>query len=89
MYGNLMKKTYVVLSIGMLAFGCAHNPNKAEKIDTSLDKSEKVTGNEAVGVKDGNMVVQNKVNMAEQLRDLQIEVYTLEDKVYGNPIQAC
>ena len=64
--------------------GCAHNPNKAEKIETKMDKDSAITGDDHVGVKDGNIVVQKKVMMAEELRDLQYEVYSLEDHVYGN-----
>jgi hypothetical protein len=77
-----MKKSLVAGFIFLAA--CAHNPNKAEKIDTAMDKSSAVNGEEAVGVKDGNMVVQRKVLMSEELRKLQYEVYELEDHVYGN-----
>lgn len=68
---------------GSLA-ACSHNPNKAEKVDTKVEKSEKVSGDTEVGVKDGNMVVQKKVQMNEELRLLQNDVYELEDHVYGN-----
>jgi len=65
--------------------GCKSNPHKAEKIETKIKQDETVTGDEKVGVKkDGNMVVQKKVAMNEELRRLQYEVYELEDKVYGN-----
>lgn len=64
--------------------GCASNPHKAEKIDTTIEKSDTVSGDTKVGVKDGNMVVQRKVLMSEELRGLQNEVYELEDRVYGN-----
>lgn len=63
---------------------CSSHPHKAEKIETQIDKKSQVSGDTAVGVKDGNMVVQRKVNMAEELRRLQYEVYELEDHVYGN-----
>jgi len=63
---------------------CSHNPNKAEKIDTTIEKGSKLSGEETVGVKNGNMVVQRKVEMNEELRRLQNEVYELEDNVYGN-----
>lgn len=63
---------------------CSSNPHKAEKIDTKIEKSEAVVGNEAVGVKDGNMVIQKKVVLSEELRRIQYEVYELEDRVYGN-----
>ncbi|CAN5617576.1 hypothetical protein BH10BDE1_BH10BDE1_08930 [soil metagenome] len=64
--------------------GCAHNANKAEVIDTKIDNKGQVTGDTSVGVKEGNMVVQKKVMMNEELRRIQNEVYELEDRVYGN-----
>jgi hypothetical protein len=69
---------------GCILSACSSNPHKAEKVDTSIDKKGEVTGDTVVGVKDGNMVVQKKVLMSEELRRLQYEVYELEDRVYGN-----
>lgn len=63
---------------------CSHNPHKAEKIETKMEQDESITGDEKLGVKDGNMVVQKKVMMNEELRRIQNEVYSLEDTVYGN-----
>lgn len=70
----------------MLCFvsACSHNPHKAEEIDTKIENSAQISGDTAIGVKDGNMVVQRKVLMNEELRALQNEVYELEDRVYGN-----
>lgn len=72
----------IVLALGLSS--CKSNPHKAEKIDTQIDNADSVTGDTTVGVKDGNMVVQKKVQMNEELRRLQYEVYELEDRVYGN-----
>lgn len=73
------------LLAGVLFFlGCGSHPHKAEKVDTTIDNKGEVTGGEKLGIKDGNMVVQRKVLMAEELRGLQIEVYETEDRVYGN-----
>jgi hypothetical protein len=72
------------LMLSALAVGCASNPNKAEKIKTEMKKDSSITGDEKVGVKDGNMIVQKKVQMNEELRRIQYEVYELEDRVYGN-----
>lgn len=66
-----------------LIAGCASNPNKAEKIETQIEKAEAVSGTQEVGVKNGEMVVMDKAEMSEKLRDLQSAVYSLEDKVYG------
>lgn len=63
---------------------CKSNPHKAEKIDTEIKSQGQVSGDTSLGIKDGNMVVQKKVQMHEELRRLQIEVYELEDRVYGN-----
>jgi hypothetical protein len=74
----------MLLSLGFLV-ACASNPHKAEEIDTKMEKDGgKVTGDTKVGVKDGNLVVQRKVEMNEELRRIQNEVYSLEDRVYGN-----
>ena len=77
--------TAAVALLGLtLVIGCASNPNKAEKIDTELTKGQSLSGDEQVGVKRGNLVVQRKVQMNEELRALQFEVYELEDHIYGN-----
>lgn len=74
----------VVLPFSAMIAGCRSNPNKAEKIGTKMDHAGAVTGDERVGVKDGDMIVQKKVQMNEELRRLQYEVFELEDRVYGN-----
>ncbi len=66
--------------------GCASKKsNKAEKIETQMEKSQSFGAGEEVGVKSGNLVVQRKVFLAEELRKLHNDVYSLEDEVYGNP----
>jgi hypothetical protein len=79
---NAGRIALAVFALSLVA--CAHNPNKAEKIETKIDSADQVTGDTRVGVKDGNMIVQRKVQMNEELRRLQNEVYELEDHVYGN-----
>ncbi len=75
----------MMIALSLLFFtACSTNPHKAEKIDTEMEKSEHMTPEQKIGVKDGNMIYQQKVNMAEELRRLQIDVYSLEDRVYGS-----
>lgn len=81
---SLRKGAGLALMASLTLAACSSNPNKAEKIETQMDKKSVVTGDTNVGVKDGNMVVQKKVIMSEELRRLQYEVYELEDHVYGN-----
>ena len=79
---NFITKIMSVVAV-MFVVGCASNPNKAEKVETQLENKGNVKG-ESVGVKDGNMVVQKKTLMSEELRRIQYEVYEMEDRVYGN-----
>lgn len=72
------------LFLAALAFSACSSKHKAERIETEIKSADAVSGDTAVGVKDGNMVVQRKVQMNEELRRLQYEVYELEDRVYGN-----
>jgi hypothetical protein len=74
---------FAALALATVLAACS-SPHKAKKIETKMEKSEAVVGNESVGVKDGNMVIQKKVVLSEELRRIQYEVYELEDRVYGN-----
>lgn len=82
-----MQQFGAVFAFGFLVagflMGCHSSPHKAEKIETKVEKAVAV-GEETIGVKNGNMIVQKKVEMNEDLRRLQYEVYELEDRVYGN-----
>lgn len=81
---NNSTKIILATALAFGLVGCASNKHKAEKIDTNIENSSAVSGDTELGVKDGNMVVQKKVMMSEELRRLQNEVYSLEDRVYGN-----
>ncbi len=77
----------VLVVAGLLSLslvGCKTNPHKAEVIDTKIDNKGQISGDTSLGVKEGNMVVQKKVLMNEELRRLQNETFELEDRVYGN-----
>lgn len=78
-----MKMWNLILLLPVIVIGCAKNPHKAEKIETKMEKSQDVSG-EKIGIKSGNLVVQRKVEMSEELRRIQNEVYEMEDRVYGN-----
>src|SRR5688572_20313115 len=84
---NESKNMWFVGAVAILSMGlasCASNPHKAKDIETKMERSEQISGQEKLGVKDGNMIVQKKVEMNEELRRLQNEVYSLEDRVYGS-----
>ena len=67
-----------------LTLSSCTNPNKAQDIDTEMERRERVNGGEDVGLKNGEMILQRKVDMAEELRRIQVDVFELEDRVYGN-----
>lgn len=73
-----------LLSVSLMAVVACSSKHKAKDIDTEMKNTGTVSGDTSVGVKDGNMVVQKKVMMNEEIRRLQYEVYELEDRVYGN-----
>jgi hypothetical protein len=79
-----MQNLILIIAAGFFIVSCSSNPHKAEKIETNIDKAEGVGADQQLGVKDGNMVVQRKVIMSEEVRKLQYDVYELEDRVYGN-----
>ena len=79
-----MKKILLLSLAAISMAACSSNPHKAEKIETEIEKRTEVSSDTALGVKEGNMVVQKKVMMNEELRRLQNDVYSLEDRVYGN-----
>lgn len=81
---SFARRAVLAVAVAGLGFSCSSNPHKAEEIETKIDKGQQISGDTQVGVKDGNMVVQRKVQMNEELRRLQNDVYELEDRVYGN-----
>ena len=75
----------IFVGLALLTLGaCRHNPNRADRIDTDLKKSQALNADESIGIKGGNLVVQKKVQMNEELRRLQYEVFEMEDRVFGN-----
>lgn len=79
-----MKNFILSLSFLVVLASCSSNPHKAEKVETKIDNKSEITSDTAIGIKEGNLVVQRKVEMNEEVRRLQNEVFELEDRVYGN-----
>ena len=77
-------KLLILTSATLLMFAGCSSKHKAKDIDTSIENSQNLNSETKLGVKDGDMIVQKKVEMNEELRRLQYEVYELEDRVYGN-----
>ena len=77
-------RTVPLVLLTLTLANCA-SKHKAQDIDTDIKNSAAVDSSSVIGVKDGNMVYQNKVLMNEELRRMEVEVYNLEAKVYGGP----
>ena len=77
-------KLLIFTTAALLLFAGCSSKHKAKDIDTSIENSQNLNSETKLGVKDGDMIVQKKVEMNEELRRLQYEVYELEDRVYGN-----
>lgn len=80
-----MNKVMMVISAALALSACASNPYKAEKLETVMEKREKVSGDLYIGIKNDLMVTQKKVLISEELRSLQNATYELESNVYGGP----
>lgn len=78
-----MKMQFLV-ALTVLGLGACASKDKAEEQDTRLEKSQTVNGNTVGLDKDGKVLVQTKVFLAESLRGLEKEVYAMENDVYGN-----
>lgn len=78
-----MKFLILTTTAALIFVGCS-SKHKAKDIDTSIENSQNLNSETKLGIKDGDMIVQKKVEMNEELRRLQYEVYELEDRVYGN-----
>lgn len=83
----MKKVTYFLvcsLAASLLLPACATNPNKAEKLDTEIQKKEDMGGGTTIGLNEKDeMVMQKKIRLADYVRQLQFEVYGLEDNIYG------
>lgn len=63
---------------------CSTNPNKAEKVTSDIQVKQDMGGGIIVGLNENDeMVMQKKVQLASYVRQLQFEVYGLEDTIYG------
>lgn len=78
----MKRVSYLILPL--LVTACATNPNKAEKLQTDIQKKEDLGGGAVIGLNEKDeMVLQKKVKLADYIKQLQFDVYGLEDTVYG------
>lgn len=59
--------------------------NKAKIVETEITQGTAVGGDTQVGVDDSDtMILQKKINLAEEIRRTRENTFDLEDRVYGN-----
>lgn len=79
-----MTNYFLIVFALVVTVACSSSPYKAEKIETNMEKTMNMSGEKSIGIKNGDLVYQKKVDMVEEVRRLEHEVYGLEDQVYGS-----
>ena len=81
-----MKILILVLVLGLV--GCSTSHKEKSKVknleDSQLEKVKTVAGGDKLGIRDDAFKIQKKVDLAENLRDLENNTYGIEYEVYGN-----
>lgn len=78
-----MNKIVILLSV--LALGACSSKKKIENVETEVENSRAVSPNTVVGKNSsGDTIHQEKTDLVEYLLDLEKEVYTTEETIFGN-----
>jgi hypothetical protein len=83
---DVMKRLALLL-VCLSAVSCASKHEKASQVterDTRMKDEKNVREGQKLGVKDDKVVVQRKVMLSEQLRDLENATWSMQFDVYGN-----
>lgn len=85
----MSKTSYLVcaslLGGSLLLTACSSNPKKMEKVETEISAAKPVDNQSRIGKKsDGTYVVQEKKKMVDHLVELQRDVDTQEQTLFGN-----
>lgn len=75
-------RTILMILMGLVLGACSSQ--KIKNIDTKLENANTMREEQIGKNTDGQYVVQKKENLVEHLLDLQREVYSLEEGIYGN-----
>lgn len=78
----MFNRVVVIVSIAVGLAAC--NSKKIKNIDTNLENAASMREEQIGKNSDGLYVVQKKENLVDHLSDLQKEVYTMEESIYGN-----
>jgi hypothetical protein len=80
-----MKIVQLIFPSLLLIAACASNPNKAESLKTEIQSKGDLGGGTVIGLNDKDeMIMQKKIQLASYIKQLQFDVYGLEDTIYGS-----
>lgn len=85
-----MKYLSLLILLPLFMVACSSTPSHEEQSkvhdlsETQLEQSKDISGGDKVGIRENTFKVQRKVQLAEELRDLENEVYGMEYEIYGN-----
>ncbi len=78
-----MKK--YILFIGLVAIAACSSKKKLESVDTEMEDKAQINATTAIGKSgSGDTVIQEKTKLVDYLVDLERQVYTSEETIYGN-----
>lgn len=78
-----MKHSFLLLNLAVM-IACSSKP-KIEKVETEITDANPINNSMTIGVNSsGNTVIQEKMKLADYLLDLEREVYSAEETIYGN-----
>ncbi len=78
-----MKHCFLLLSLAAM-LACS-SKKKIESVETEITDANPINNSTTIGVNSsGNTVIQEKMKLADYLLDLEREVYTTEETIYGN-----
>lgn len=79
-----MKKQFFCFALAVVLGACS-SKKKLENVDTTIENEVGIDKNTSMGVnRSGETIIQEKTKLADYLVDLEREVYTSEETIYGN-----
>jgi hypothetical protein len=76
---------YGILIMSVIAMMACSSKQKIDKVETEMEDASAINNETFIGKNSsGDTVIQEKVKLADYLLDLEREVYTSEESIYGN-----
>lgn len=80
-----MKWHIIFLGLTIFCLGACSSKKKIESVNTQMEDESRIDNKTAIGKsQSGDTVVQEKVKLAEYLLELERQVYSSEEEIFGN-----